>query len=234
MPTELLMPALSPTMTEGTLARWLVKEGDSVVSGDILAEIETDKATMELEAIDDGAIGKLLVANGTDGVQVNQPIAILLKEGEGAAAIEEFEAKATVPPPAPDEKIEGGGAVSGSSDEGPFFWRALEAEERHDQMSRPEQPVAVRPPEVEVAAGTEMVTITVREALRDAMAEEMRRDPMVFLLGEEVAEYEGAYKVSQGLSRRIRAATRHRHAHYRAGIYRRGRRRRLRWIAPDR
>ena len=185
MPTELLMPALSPTMTEGTLARWLVKEGDSVTSGDILAEIETDKATMELEAIDDGAIGRLLVTDGTDGVQVNQPIAILLAEGEKAGAMDSAtpamaESKPSLPPheaePDPSSPV---AAVQVS-------------------LNSP-QPVAMRPPDTEVPAGTEMISVTVREALRDAMAEEMRRDPSVFLIGEEVAEYEGAYKVSQGL-----------------------------------
>lgn len=155
MPVELLMPALSPTMTEGTLARWLVREGDSVASGDVLAEIETDKATMELEAVDDGEIGALLVPEGTDGVQVNQPIAILLAEGERAPA----STPAPTPAPAP---------AGGSETAAP-------------------------------APAAETVSLTVREALRDAMAEEMRRDPTVFLMGEEVAEYEGAYKVSQGL-----------------------------------
>ena len=164
MPVELLMPALSPTMTEGTLARWLVREGDSVAPGDVLAEIETDKATMELEAVDDGEIGELLVAEGTDGVRVNQPIAILLAAGERAPA----------PAPVPAPAGEPGTA-------------------------RPAPAAAVRPPAAGLPAGVETVSLTVREALRDAMAEEMRRDPKVFLMGEEVAEYEGAYKVSQGL-----------------------------------
>ncbi len=166
MPVELLMPALSPTMTEGTLARWLVREGDSVAPGDVLAEIETDKATMELEAVDDGEIGELLVAEGTDGVRVNQPIAILLAEGERAPA------PAPVPAPAP------------AGEPG---------------TARPAPAAAARPPAAGLPAGAETVSLTVREALRDAMAEEMRRDPKVFLMGEEVAEYEGAYKVSQGL-----------------------------------
>ena len=177
MPTELLMPALSPTMTEGTLARWLVKEGDSVTSGDILAEIETDKATMELEAIDDGAIGKLLVAEGTDGVQVNQPIATLLAEGEGAGAMESL-------PSTPAAESVSDTSIATKPDTG---------------ISKPAQPGLVRPPEIDVPSGTEMVSLTIRDALRDAMAEEMRRDPTVFLIGEEVAEYQGAYKVSQGL-----------------------------------
>ena len=168
MPVELLMPALSPTMTEGTLARWLVREGDSVAPGDVLAEIETDKATMELEAVDDGEIGELLVAEGTDGVRVNQPIAILLAEGERAPA----PAPAPVPAPAP------------AGEPG---------------TARPAPAAAARPPAAGLPAGAETISLTVREALRDAMAEEMRRDPKVFLMGEEVAEYEGAYKVSQGL-----------------------------------
>lgn len=176
MPTELLMPALSPTMTEGTLARWLVREGDSVMSGDVLAEIETDKATMELEAVDDGAIGKLLVPEGTDGVQVNQPIAILLAEGESAGAID-------VPAPAATAAKTG----EASAPAGSFGTVGAV------------QPETAQPSDVGVPAGTETVSLTVREALRDAMAEEMRRDPKVFLMGEEVAEYEGAYKVSQGL-----------------------------------
>jgi pyruvate dehydrogenase E1 component beta subunit len=180
MPIELLMPALSPTMTEGTLARWLVKEGDSIASGDILAEIETDKATMELEAINDGTIGKILIADGTDGVQVNQPIAVLLANEEKAVQTDS---------PAPDI---------------PTSMAALTADTQSSpslvhMKPQPAQPTRVRPPDVDVPCGTEMVSTTVREALRDAMTEEMRRDPSVFLMGEEVAEYEGAYKVSQGL-----------------------------------
>ena len=175
MPTELLMPALSPTMTEGTLARWLVKEGDFVNSGDILAEIETDKATMELEAIDKGAIGKLLVADGTDGVQVNQPIALLLAEGEEAAVI------------------------SSPIQASPVAAATTSANIQSSSLAIEEELGHVRPLAVKVPAGTEMTPTTVREALRDAMAEEMRRDSSVFLMGEEVAEYEGAYKVSQGL-----------------------------------
>ena len=178
MPIQVLMPALSPTMTEGTLAKWLVKEGDSVSSGDILAEIETDKATMEVESIDDGIVGRLLVAEGVEEVAVNTPIAVLLEEGEDASALDAVAApEAAEPAPA----ATGGNGMDPS-------------------------PVAVAPPpaapvaaEPDVPAGTEMVTITVREALRDAMAEEMRRDDTVFLMGEEVAEYQGAYKISQGL-----------------------------------
>jgi pyruvate dehydrogenase E1 component beta subunit len=168
------MPALSPTMTEGTLAKWLVKEGDAVSSGDILAEIETDKATMEVEAIDEGVVGRILVAEGTEGVAVNTPIVLLLDRDENADALD-----AAVEPPRPAAPAA----------------RAVP----------PQAPPAHRPAlrsaaaEPEIQRGTEMVTMTVREALRDAMAEEMRRDPTVFLMGEEVAEYQGAYKVSQGL-----------------------------------
>ena len=172
MAIEILMPALSPTMEEGTLAKWLVKEGDTVSSGDIIAEIETDKATMEFEAIDDGVMGKLLVAEGTEGVKVNTPIAQLLAEGEDASATS-APAPATpaaAPEPAPAPKAPAAAA-----------------------------PVAVAPVELELPEGTTFKQQTVREALRDAMAEEMRGDDAVFLMGEEVAEYQGAYKVSQGL-----------------------------------
>ncbi|WP_368187684.1 pyruvate dehydrogenase complex E1 component subunit beta [Aestuariibius sp. HNIBRBA575] len=178
MATEILMPALSPTMEEGTLAKWLVKEGDTVQSGDIMAEIETDKATMEFEAVDEGVIGKILIAEGSEGVAVNTPIAVLLEDGEDASAIPETAA--------PDAKAGNAAAVADSS-------------------AAPATPVAAAPaaPVSNASAdwpeGTEMKTQTVREAIRDAMAEEMRRDETVFLMGEEVAEYQGAYKVSQGL-----------------------------------
>ena len=178
MSIEILMPALSPTMEEGKLAKWLVKEGDTVKSGDILAEIETDKATMEFEAVDEGRIGKLLVPEGAEGVKVNQPIATLLGGDEKAPA--------TAPTPAakPQEKPQ---AVTPAAPARP---RA--------SMSAPVEPVLLSD-DREIPEGTEMVTMTVREALRDAMAEEMRRDDTVFLMGEEVAQYQGAYKVSQGL-----------------------------------
>jgi pyruvate dehydrogenase E1 component beta subunit len=168
MSTEILMPALSPTMEEGKLSKWLVKEGDSVRSGDILAEIETDKATMEFEAVDEGKIGQILVAEGTEGVKVNSPIATLLADGEAPGA-------------APVKKADAPKA---------------EAKEEKPAAVAPKIEVASDP---EVPAGTEFVTQTVRDALRDAMAEEMRRDELVFLMGEEVAEYQGAYKISQGL-----------------------------------
>jgi len=181
MATDILMPALSPTMEEGTLAKWLVKEGDTVSAGDILAEIETDKATMEFEAVDEGVVGKILVAEGTEGVKVNSPIAVLLAEGEDASA-----AEAASPAPAEPEP-------PAASEDGPV----------PAQAPAP-QPAAVpgqtRPaPEPEIPSGTEMRKMTVREALRDAMAEEMRQDDTVFVMGEEVAEYQGAYKVTQGL-----------------------------------
>ncbi|GAA0571307.1 pyruvate dehydrogenase complex E1 component subunit beta [Rhizomicrobium electricum] len=172
MSTQILMPALSPTMEEGKLAKWLVKEGDEVHSGDILAEIETDKATMEFEAVDEGRIGKLLVAEGTEGVKVNAPIAELITEG----GENEAQPVAAVSAPAPV---------------------AAPKEEAKAAAPTPVAKAALIEPAV--PDGTEMVPTTVREALRDAMAEEMRRDPDVFLMGEEVAQYQGAYKVSQGL-----------------------------------
>jgi pyruvate dehydrogenase E1 component beta subunit len=173
MATNILMPALSPTMEEGKLAKWLVKEGDTVKSGTILAEIETDKATMEFEAVDEGKIGQILVPEGTEGVKVNSPIATLLADGEapGAAPAKRAEAPKAEAPKA-------------------------EAKPEKSAGTAPRLEVAADP---EVPAGTEFVTQTVRDALRDAMAEEMRRDELVFLMGEEVAEYQGAYKISQGL-----------------------------------
>ncbi|WP_282095630.1 pyruvate dehydrogenase complex E1 component subunit beta [Epibacterium ulvae] len=176
MATEILMPALSPTMEEGTLAKWLVKEGDTVNSGDIMAEIETDKATMEFEAVDEGVIGKILIAEGTEGVKVNTPIAVLLEEGESADDIQ-LSTPATSEAPV---------AEAPSAPTAPAAAAAVPAAPAVD--IEPDYP-----------AGTEMVQQTVREALRDAMAEEMRADEDVFLMGEEVAEYQGAYKVSQGL-----------------------------------
>jgi pyruvate dehydrogenase E1 component beta subunit len=173
MAIEILMPALSPTMEEGTLAKWLVKEGDTVAAGDILAEIETDKATMEFEAVDEGVVGKILIAEGTEGVKVNTAIAVMIEEGESADDIPSSSAPAPTAEPA----------------------AAAEAA----PASAPAQAKASRAMEPDYPAGTEMVSTTVREALRDAMAEEMRRDETVFLMGEEVAEYQGAYKISQGL-----------------------------------
>ncbi|HEX6114980.1 MAG TPA: pyruvate dehydrogenase complex E1 component subunit beta [Geminicoccaceae bacterium] len=194
MPTEVLMPALSPTMTEGNLARWLKKEGDQVAAGDVIAEIETDKATMEVEAVDEGTLGKILVTEGTEGVPVNTPIALLLAEGEDAAALDQG---ATARPKAEEDGTSERAerepeAVPQATGKGNGSGSALSAGPRLDLMPSPAQ-------EPEVPDGVEMIKQTVREALRDAMAEEMRRDPDVFLMGEEVAEYQGAYKVSQGL-----------------------------------
>jgi len=188
MPIEILMPALSPTMTEGTIARWLKSEGDKVEPGDVIAEIETDKATMEVEAVDEGRLGRILVPGGSENIQVNTPIGLLLGEGEDESALQSAgtgngqaaPARAEAPP-APEPKPEPTPQPTPSP-------AAVPAEPKRDEVAEPEIP-----------AGTEMVKQTVREALRDAMAEELRRDDRVFLMGEEVAEYEGAYKVTQGL-----------------------------------
>ncbi len=177
MPTPILMPALSPTMEEGTLAKWKVKEGDRISSGDVIAEIETDKATMEVEAVDEGVIGKILIPAGTENVKVNTEIAILVNDGEAKPNGASFETPAARAP----------------QDEGR---KSLHPEEARSAVTKGEA-VAVRDPDL--PAGAEMVPTTIRDALRDAMAEEMRRDPDVFLLGEEVAQYQGAYKVSRGL-----------------------------------
>ncbi|RVJ71232.1 pyruvate dehydrogenase complex E1 component subunit beta [Sinorhizobium medicae] len=183
MPVEILMPALSPTMEEGTLSKWLKNEGDKVSSGDVIAEIETDKATMEVEAVDEGTIGKLLIAAGTEGVKVNTPIAVLLQDGEAASDIDTAKAEA---PKAEAPKAE---APKQGDPEAPAASAAPVAA----------QPRADVPSDPAIPAGTEMVTMTVREALRDAMAEEMRANDDVFVMGEEVAEYQGAYKITQGL-----------------------------------
>ncbi len=190
MPIQVLMPALSPTMEEGKLAKWLKAEGDAVKPGDIIAEIETDKATMEVEAADEGVLGKILVAAGTEGVKVNTPIALLLGEGEDKAALEKANA---APAPA------GNGSGAPAASERPAGEQTAHARGPAPQpASAPPKPAAqAAPAEKEYSGPTQ--TQTVREALRDAMAEEMRRDPTVFLMGEEVAEYQGAYKVSQGL-----------------------------------
>ncbi len=171
MATEILMPALSPTMEEGTLAKWMVKEGDTVSSGDILAEIETDKATMEFEAVDEGIIGKILIAEGTEGVKVNTAIAVLVEEGE---SVEDVVTSAPAPATAPTPSAEPAPAATAPA--------------------APQTDLTPDWPD-----GTPMKSQTVREALRDAMAEEMRADETVYLMGEEVAEYQGAYKISQGM-----------------------------------
>src|ERR1700756_3780917 len=179
MPIQVLMPALSPTMEKGNLAKWLKKEGDTIRSGDVIAEIETDKATMEVEATDEGKLGRILIPEGTADVAVNTPIATILADGESAADLAKV--------PAPAKPAAESAAPATAKSEAPAAKAA------------PSAPQAVAEPDPEVPAGTEMVTQTIREALRDAMAEEMRRDPDVFIMGEEVAEYQGAYKVSQGL-----------------------------------
>jgi pyruvate dehydrogenase E1 component beta subunit len=186
MTIQILMPALSPTMEEGNLAKWLVKEGDTVSAGDVIAEIETDKATMEVEAVDEGVVGKIVVAEGTEGVKVNDLIAVLLEEGESAGDIGDVAAAA---PPAGDDgsahpPTPAPSSPAPAADTAPAA--AAEAPVAADLS--PDWP-----------EGTAMKSQTVREALRDAMAEEMRRDEDVFLMGEEVAEYQGAYKISQGL-----------------------------------
>jgi len=181
MPIQVLMPALSPTMEKGNLAKWLKKEGEPIKSGDVIAEIETDKATMEVEATDEGTLGKILIPEGTADVAVNTPIATILADGESVADLAKVSAA-----PAKQEK---------AAESAP----PAEAKNQAPASPAPAAPQAVAGPEPEVPAGTEMITQTIREALRDAMAEEMRRDPDVFIMGEEVAEYQGAYKVTQGL-----------------------------------
>jgi pyruvate dehydrogenase E1 component beta subunit len=189
MPIQVLMPALSPTMEKGNLAKWLKKEGETIKSGDVIAEIETDKATMEVEATDEGTLGKILIPEGTADVAVNTPIATILADGESAADLGK-----AAPAPAKAEKAADSRPAAEVQAEAP------KSQEKSDERKAPPSPPkAVTEPDPEVPAGTEMVTMTIREALRDAMAEEMRRDPDVFLMGEEVAEYQGAYKVSQGL-----------------------------------
>jgi pyruvate dehydrogenase E1 component beta subunit len=177
MPIQITMPALSPTMTEGTLAKWHVKEGDQITSGDVIAEVETDKATMEVETIDEGTVGRLLIAEGAEGVPVNQVIALLLEDGEDASALD--------------------GAGAGGAPAAPQPAAPAPAEPAAAPAAAPATAPTAPQAEPEWTGAT--VTLTVREALRDAMAEEMRRDDRVFLMGEEVAEYQGAYKVSQGL-----------------------------------
>ncbi|HYK78952.1 MAG TPA: pyruvate dehydrogenase complex E1 component subunit beta [Micropepsaceae bacterium] len=179
--TQILMPALSPTMEEGKLAKWHVKEGDAVKAGDILAEIETDKATMEFESIDSGRIAKLLVPEGAEAVKVNAPIAELAVDGEAAAMAPNRAAPAAQPKPSsPPPPAPGAAKATAAIPPAPRSGNGAAAP-------------------AEIPHGTELTTMTVRDALRDAIAEEMRRDETVFLMGEEVAQYQGAYKVSQGL-----------------------------------
>jgi pyruvate dehydrogenase E1 component beta subunit len=181
---NILMPALSPTMEEGTLSKWLVKEGDTVNPGDVLAEIETDKATMEVESVDSGTVSKILVAEGTEGVKVNTPIALVLAEGEEAPA-------------------DAGGAEAAAPKEseapGPDAAAPTESQPTVKEVSAPAAPQFTAAADPDLPEGVEMAELTVRQALNEAMAEEMRRDKDVFIIGEEVAEYQGAYKVTQGL-----------------------------------
>jgi pyruvate dehydrogenase E1 component beta subunit len=172
MPIEILMPALSPTMESGKLAKWLKKEGDSVKSGDVLAEIETDKATMEVEAVDEGVLGKILIADGSENVAVNTPIALILSDGEDQSSLAGSKPQAS---------------ASGPKEQ-PAGVFVVPTPKAAEVASDPELP-----------EGAKMISTTVREALRDAMAEEMRRDTNIFVMGEEVAEYQGAYKITQGL-----------------------------------
>ncbi|MHC2334442.1 pyruvate dehydrogenase complex E1 component subunit beta [Bradyrhizobium sp. USDA 4454] len=185
MPIQVLMPALSPTMEKGNLAKWLKKEGETIKSGDVIAEIETDKATMEVEATDEGTLGKILIPEGTADVAVNTPIATILADGESTADLANAPAA-----PAP-KAAEAAPAAEAKRD--------AKAEAPQPAAKAPAAPASEPLPDPEIPAGTEMVTQTIREALRDAMAEEMRRDGDVFIMGEEVAEYQGAYKVTQGL-----------------------------------
>jgi pyruvate dehydrogenase E1 component beta subunit len=189
MPIQVLMPALSPTMEKGNLSKWLKKEGETIKSGDVIAEIETDKATMEVEATDEGTLGKILIPEGTADVAVNTPIATILADGESAADLGKASA------PAKQEKAAESAPPAEAKSEAPAEAKSGGEEEK----KAPAAPTAAAEPDPEVPEGTEMVTMTIREALRDAMAEEMRRDPDVFIMGEEVAEYQGAYKVTQGL-----------------------------------
>jgi pyruvate dehydrogenase E1 component beta subunit len=205
MPSQVLMPALSPTMEKGNLSKWLKKEGDTVKSGDVIAEIETDKATMEVEAVDEGTLGKILVPEGTNDVAVNTPIAMILAEGEDASALKDGKgapapstAKAEQPANSdqPAQQERGAESAPPAAKDEPAKKAEAPASPKTGTAKPPSAEIM---PEPEVPEGTELVIMTMREALRDAMAEEMRRDPDVFVMGEEVAEYQGAYKVTQGL-----------------------------------
>ncbi|MCC0049377.1 MAG: pyruvate dehydrogenase complex E1 component subunit beta [Rhodobiaceae bacterium] len=189
MPTEILMPALSPTMEEGTLAKWVKSEGDTISSGDVIAEIETDKATMEVEAVDEGVLGKILIAEGTENVKVNTPIAVIIGEGESADDIDTSSSKPAESAEAkPEPESSGSDAAKAATQAEPV------APAVQTQLTVPDVPA-----DPDIPEGTPMADMTVRECLRDAMAEEMRRDGDVFVMGEEVAEYQGAYKITQGL-----------------------------------
>ena len=211
--TDILMPALSPTMEEGTLAKWHVKVGDAVKSGDVIAEIETDKATMEVEAVDECVVEALLVPEGAEEVKVNTPIARLKGEGEEASAAAAAPQSSAAQPTAPPQAVEQQQISSPAGGGGPRSGGGGAPQAPAVDVSSQAEPVPTSPPpsapaphkgggeqiDPEIPAGAKLVRITVRDALRDAMAEEMRRDPDVFLMGEEVAQYQGAYKVSRGL-----------------------------------
>ena len=207
MPTEILMPALSPTMEEGNLAKWVKQEGDAVAPGDVIAEIETDKATMEVEAVDEGTLGKILIQAGTEGVKVNTPIALLLGEGEDASELEKGasgsskagSASAAEDISATRETDEKQGASDAKASSGSKVEDVSARRVPAEGKVHPEPEDDLGAFGQEIPEGTEMVSTTVREALRDAMAEELRRDEAVFVMGEEVAEYQGAYKITQGL-----------------------------------
>ncbi len=193
MTIEVLMPALSPTMEKGNLAKWLKKEGDKVKSGDVIAEIETDKATMEVEAAEEGTLGKILVPEGTADVAVNTPIAVILGDGEDASAIKAAQ-------PASSFETRPSGAPQDEAERSPRPEEGAKAPVLKGEGGKPPAPPSTKiASDPDIPDGTELVMMTMREALRDAMAEEMRRDQDVFVIGEEVAEYQGAYKVTQGL-----------------------------------
>ncbi len=189
MPVNILMPALSPTMEKGNLAKWTKKEGDKVKPGDVIAEIETDKATMEVEAVDEGILAKILIPEGSQDVAVNEIIAVLTQEGEEAGG-----ARPVAKPQQPTPEAAAMRADQSAPPAAPPSSRRRPQPRRRRRSQR----IRTSPP------GTEMVTMTVREALRDAMAEEMRKDDAVFVMGEEVAEYQGAYKITQGLPAGVR------------------------------
>jgi len=197
MPIQVLMPALSPTMEKGNLAKWVKNEGDKVKTGDVIAEIETDKATMEVEAVDDGTLGKILVPAGTNDVAVNTPIAVILAEGEDAAAIKSGAAASTPRAEAPAEQMKAAQSAPPAAPT-PAAEQLKTPAEPVSAVATPPKPQAEPEPEAP-EEGVELVPMTVREALRDAIVEEMRRDPDIFVMGEEVAEYQGAYKVTQGI-----------------------------------
>ena len=195
MPIQVLMPALSPTMEKGNLSKWVKQEGDQVKAGDVIAEIETDKATMEVEAVDEGTLGKILVPAGTHDVAVNTPIAVILADGEDVSAIKAGAPAAAAKTEAPAEQMK---VAQSAPPAAPTPTPMKTPAEPVSAVAAPPQPQAQPEPEA-LAEGVELVPMTVREALRDAMSEEMRRDPDIFIMGEEVAEYQGAYKVTQGM-----------------------------------